>query len=96
MKDLHVPRFHLGYLKIKVVEEETYLGYIMNTDMSDDDHIINGMRNIYARGNMLIGNFKHCTVNVKITLLKTYCLSLYCCLTWIKFCKNTIKNTCWL
>ena len=41
-------------LKIKVVEKETYLGYVINTDMSDDDHIIKEIRNI----------IKHYTVNV--------------------------------
>ena len=38
MKDLYVPMFHLGYLNIKTVEKETYLGYIINTKMSDDDY----------------------------------------------------------
>ena len=63
----------------KAVEKETYLGYIINADMSDDDHIRKEIRNIYARGNMLIRSFKHCTTGVKIspTLFKTNCSSLY-------------------
>ena len=68
MKDLYVPTFHLRHLNIKAVEKETYLGYIINADMSDDDHIAKEIRNIYARGNMLIRNFKHCTTGVKIIL----------------------------
>ena len=71
MKDLYVPTFHLCYVNIKAAEKETYLGYIMNADMSDDEHISKKTRNIYARGNMLIRNFKHCTTVVKITLFKT-------------------------
>ena len=55
--------------------------------MSDDDHIIKEIRRIYARGNMLIPHFKHCTVNVKITLLKTYCSTLYCYPWWLNFVK---------
>ena len=47
MNDLYVPMFHLGHLNIKAVEKETYLGYIINTSMSDDDHIIKEIRNIY-------------------------------------------------
>ena len=90
MKDLYVPTFHLGHLNIKAVEKETYLGYIINADMSDDDHISKEIRNIYARGNMLVRNFKHCTTGVKITLFKTYCSSLYCCLMWTKYRKSTI------
>ena len=90
MKDLYVPTFHLGHLNIKAVEKETYLGYIINADMSDDDHISKEIRNIYARGNMLVRNFKHCMTGVKITLFKTYCSSLYCCPMWTKYRKSTI------
>ena len=43
---------------------------------------------------MLIRNFKHCTVNVKVTLFKTYWSSLYCCPMWINFCKSTIGKVC--
>ena len=75
MKDLYVPAFHLCHLNIKAVEKETYLGYIINTDISDDDHICKEVRNIYTSRNMLICNFKHCTTGVKITLFKTYCSS---------------------
>ena len=68
IKDLYDPTFHLGHLNITAVEKETYLGYILyiiNTDMSDDDHISKEIRNIDARENMLICNFKHCTMDVK-------------------------------
>ena len=44
MNDLYVPKFHLGHLKIKVVEEETHIG-----NYTEDDHIIKEMRSIYAR-----------------------------------------------
>ena len=82
--------------KHKAVEMETYLGYIINTNMSDDDYIIKEIRNInLCKGKYAcIRNFKHCTVNVKITLLKTYCSSLYSCPMWIKFCKSTTGKIC--
>ena len=38
-------------------------------DMSDVYHIIKQIRKTHARWIMLMHNFKHCTVNVKITLL---------------------------
>ena len=84
MKDSYLPDFHLGYLKIKVIWTENYLLYIINEEMSDGDHIIKEIRNIYTKENMLIRNF---IVNVKITLFKTYCSTLYCCPLWIKFVK---------
>ena len=82
--------FQLGHINIKVIEKETHLGYIINADMSDDDHISKEIRNIYAMGNMLVRNFKHFTTGVKITLFKTYCSSLYCCPMWTKCRKSTI------
>ena len=56
MKNFFLPTFYLRHLKIKVAEKETYLRYIIDTDISDDDHIIKfkEIRNIYTRGNMLI------------------------------------------
>ena len=58
--------------------------------MSDDDHTIKEIRNIYARGNMLLRKFKLCTMNVKITLSKIYCSNLFCCPMWTKCRKSTI------
>ena len=87
MKDLYAPAFHLGHLKIKLADEETYLECIINTDISND-HIIKEIRNICARGNTLIRNFKHCRVHVKIILLKTYCSNFICFSMWIQFCKK--------
>lgn len=91
-KHLYVPKFYLRENVIQSVQQEEYLGYILNDDMRDDDHIIKEMRNVYARGNMLIRNFKHCTENVKVMLFKTYCSSLYCCPLWSKYRKATIKK----
>ena len=85
-----VPIVHLGHLNTKAVEKETYLEHIINTDMADDDNISKEIRNIYARGNMLIRNFKHCTTAVKITLFQTYCSTLHCCPMWTRFRKSTI------
>ena len=64
--------------------------------MSDDDYIIKEIRNINlcTRKYACIRNFKHCTVNVKITLFKTYYSSLYCYPMWVIFCKSTIGKVC--
>ena len=62
--------FHLRHLNIKAVEKETYLGYIINTDMSDDDHISKEIKNIYARGNMLIPILSTARLVLRLPFLK--------------------------
>ena len=92
MKKLYVPEFSLGQSNIRVVTEETYLGFIINDSITDDDHIVKEMRSLYARGNMLIRNFVHCTDDVKIKLFKSFCNSLYCCPLWYNYRKYNIKK----
>ena len=87
MKNLYIPSFVLGESKIRTVYSETYLGYILNDHVSDDEHIVKEMRNLFARGNMLIRNFTHCTGEVKIALFKTFCSNIYCCPLWYNFKK---------
>ena len=62
--------------------------YIINNDMYDDVTLTKKLETNMQGGNMLIHNFKHCTVNVKITLLKTS----YCCPIGIEFGKSTISK----
>ena len=92
MKTLYVPDFYLEEDRITVVDKETYLGFIVNEQFSDDDHIVKEMRNVYARGNMIIRYFSHCTDAVRIQLFKSFCSNLYCCPLWYKFKKSTLKK----
>lgn len=92
MKKLYIPDFVLGGSKIRRVQSETYLGYILNEHASDNDHIVKEMRNMYKRGNMLVKNFSHCTEEVKIALFKSFCSSIYCCPLWYNFRRCVIKK----
>ena len=79
VKAVYVPNVCLNGVNIRHVAKENYLGYCISDDCYDDDHIQKEIRGIYARGNMLIRNFKQCTDDVKAKLYKTYCSSVYCC-----------------
>ena len=70
VKNSYVLWFLLQYVKAKVVEKTTYLGFGVTTDVTDFDHIIMTMimRNPYVRDNMLTCNFKHLPEKVKITV----------------------------
>ena len=92
MKNLYVPEFVLGQARIRVVNEETYLGFILNESVTDDDHIVKEMRNLFVRGNMLIRKFVYCTEEVKIKLFKAFCLSMYCCPLWSNYRLYSIRR----
>ena len=92
LKNLYVPRFYLNELLICDVDEESYLGFIVNKHFTDDDHICKEMRSLYARGIMLIRNFKHCTDDVKAKLYKSFCCSIYCCPLWHTFKSSSLKK----
>ena len=91
-KNLYVPKFYLSGAEIGHVNSETYLGYVINDNLSDELSIKKETRNLYARGNVLIRNFKHCTDNVKVTLFRTFCSSVYCCPLWVKYRISHIKQ----
>jgi hypothetical protein len=76
---LYIPNVTLNDSVIRKVHIEKYLGFIVNDDCYDNHHIIHEMRSTYARGGMLLRNFKHCSVDVKIKLYQAYCSNVYCC-----------------
>ena len=78
-KTLYIPNVTLNDSIVRKVHVEKYLGFIITDDCLDNNHIIHEMRNTYARGGMLLRNFKHCSVEVKIKLYQAYCSNVYCC-----------------
>ena len=49
-------------------------------------------RALYARGNMLLSKFRHCTHDVQKNLFMTYCSSLYCCSLWSAYDNSTLRS----
>ena len=91
LKDLYFPKLYLEDKVITCVEKEKYLGCFITDDLSDDDDLQRQMCSIYARGNVLIRNFKNCTPDIKILLFKTYCTGFYGSATWSN-CKRKSFN----
>ena len=92
VKHLYIPDVRIYGYNVKQVKNEKYLGYIISSNCYDDDHIKKETRSTFARGNMLIRNFKHCSDNVKVTLYKTYCSSVYCCALISTYLIETIRK----
>ena len=50
------------------------------------------IRAVYARGNMLLQNFRHCSEEVKKQLFRSYCTSFYCSSLWSRYNRNTLED----
>ena len=92
MKSLHVPTLRLDGKTINFVKKELYLGYTITDDFQDDEAILKEMRGLYARGNMIVKNFKFCSSEVKAKLFSTYCTAFYCCSMWSSFKTASLKR----
>ena len=77
---------------LRNVEQEMYLGFIMTSRNDESDTISKETRALYARGNMLLSKFRHCTQDVKKNLFMTYCSSLYCCSIWSAYDNSTLRS----
>jgi len=86
------PLLSIEVNSIQFVSEFKYLGHMINSCMSDDDDINREVRNLCTRTNVLIRRFGNCSVPVKLTLFKTYCMNLYDIGLWHTYMKGTMKN----
>lgn len=92
MKNLTVPLCYLNGCALKYAETHKYLGVFLNEYCNDDKDILRQRKGIYARGNVLISRFKHCSPDVKAQLFKSYCSTLYCSQLWCNYTKSTYNS----
>jgi len=69
-----------------------YLGVILNHKCSDDDDMLRHLRGLYARSNILLRKFHHCTIDIKLALFRAYCLPTYCSHLWVQYNKCTYSK----
>ena len=92
MSDLVMPTFKLCNENIKVEHKYTYLGHIITDNMSDDLDILRQRKIIYAQGNNIRGKFYMCSPDVKLTLFRSYCASMYTAHLWTNYTQAVIKK----
>ena len=92
MSKIKLPEFKINNEKIEVVEKYTYLGHIICNTLSDNLDIARQRKSIYAQGNSLLRKFYMCSVDVKITLFKSYCSSFYTAQLWTNYTKTAINT----
>ena len=91
-KNVYFPIFHLCDKVLTVCNQVKYLGHIIADDMSDDLDMGRQCRQLYAQGNTLVRKFHMCTIEVKITLFKTYCTPLYTAHMWCKYKMYSLRK----
>ena len=77
---------------IKEVPFVKYLGHVISADMKDDLDIMRQCRQLYAQGNALARRFHMCSDNVKVTIFRSHCSSLYTSQLWWKYKVNSIRK----
>jgi len=85
------PLLKINENDIQYVYEFRYLGHIINNRLTDDDDI-NREINMFTRTNVLLRRFSKCSVFVKITLFKSYCMSFYDSALWRSYLKGSFQK----
>ena len=86
------PSFTISGETLQNVNIFKYLGHLIFNDLYDDDDIVRQMGLLYGRTNFLCRKFSNCSMEVKITLFRTYCLSFYCMSLWERFHKKGLEQ----
>lgn len=85
------PLLTIGDEYVQYTKSFRYLGHVIKSDLCDDDDILREVRNMFYRTNILLRKFNKCTISVKKTLFRTYCLCLYDIALWRSY-GNTMIN----
>ena len=82
---LYCPNVRLDYDILEYVSCTKYLGSTFNMNSHDDNDMMRQMRTLYIRSNKLLRTFHCCTIDVKLELLRSFCMSFYCCYLWTAY-----------
>lgn len=88
-RTLDVPPINLNSEPLKRVYTFKYLGHLVASDLKDDVDIERERRALSVRVNMITRRFARCSREVKITLFRAYCTSLYTSSLWACYTKRT-------
>ncbi|CAL4180217.1 unnamed protein product, partial [Meganyctiphanes norvegica] len=92
MSKIKMPNFTMNNENIKVVHEYTYLGHILSDNMSDDLDILRQRTKLFAQGNSIRRKFYMCTIDVKLTLFRAYCATLYTSQLWVNYTRTVMNK----
>ena len=93
---LSSPDIVLDSLSLKYVDDIKYLGVVLNNLCRDDSDMKRHLRSLYAKYYTIIRKFHNCSLDVKLTLFRAYCLPSYCCHSRFRYKNSTLTNSEWL
>ncbi len=76
-KSIHFPVFKLSNKSLTVCVKVKYLEHFITERMTDDEDIERQRRMMYMQANILLRKFSFCSDEVKVSLFKAYCTTLY-------------------
>ena len=85
------PALTLAGCQLAFVSSFKYLGHVIENNLCDDSDINRELKCLYTRTNILIRRFHKCSVKVKITLFRTYCICLYDAALWTNYSAKTFS-----
>lgn len=88
-RPFNLPPVLLNGMPLENVEQFKYLGHILTTGLKDNADIERERRALSIRANMIARRFARCSQEVKITLFRAYCTSLYSCSLWADYTKRS-------
>ena len=66
--------------------------YNISDDLSDDDDINRQRRTLYVQGNIVLQKCIMCSLEVKLTLFRSYCSPMYGVHLWWNYKKSTLNR----
>ena len=92
LKGVDLPDFTLFGEKLREVSSVKYLGHVISNNLSDDLDIERQCRQLYAQGNTILRKFHMCSIQVKLTLFRTYCSPMYTAQLWWSYKKSSMSK----
>ena len=85
---------YIGDLTLQIVDSIKYLGFIINSKMTNSDDIDRARNKFYQEFNVMLRKFSFADKSVKLLLFSQYCLQFYGSELWYlnKQAKNNLKQ----
>ena len=89
---LFVPTVSLDGDDLVYTDNIKYLGVILSNNLKDDSDIMRQLRCLYASSNILLRKFAHCSLEVKLKVVQSFCLNFYCSSLWCVYTKQSLTK----